>query len=72
MDGLFQKFKTVNFFNQILVLQIEKIWKFVNFLICTITKNFNKKIQKISNLKNSENWEFEKFEKFSIWKIRRI
>ena len=53
-----------NFFSQILVLQIKKIYKFVNFLISTITK--------ISNKKNSLKFPIRKDTKFAIRKITKI
>ena len=53
--------KVANFWSEILVFQIEKIYKFVNFLSWTIPGIFN--------LEYSKNFKFGKFQKFLISKI---
>ena len=69
--GMDEQFQNCKFFSQILVLQIDKIYKFVNFLIWTIIKISNKKsskylfstrkVPKIFNLKNHRYCQFGKF-----------
>ena len=66
-------FKIASFWSQILVLQIEIFFKYVNFPICS-------KIPKISYSENSKNVNLGKFQHFNlgkcyeflIWKIPRI
>ena len=55
--------KIANFCGQTLILQIEKILKFLNFSIWTIPKT--------SSLRNPKNFQFGKFEKFASWQIQK-
>ena len=73
--------KIANFSSQVLVLEIEKIKKFVNFNISTWdnSKNFQfgkfkqfaiQKIRKICSLENPEKLQFGKLEKIVTWKVQ--
>ena len=64
--------KIANFWSQILIFQIGKFFKFLNFPIWTIPKKLQVwKISKIFNLENFKNFQFGEFQKFAIRQIQK-